>query len=284
MGTHDGAVAHTTNDDEPLRQAAAGSLADQRWRGLLTPKALPAPTEPEDIWVEETIGPVPKETSDPTSPSADTPQLAGRIVEFGREHVLVVVVALVVGVVFAVVTYLHARPDSLPVVPVSSLAGEATPPVASESAVTPVKQIKVHVLGAVVHPGVVSVPEGSRVQDVVAAAGGMTADADPADLNLAAFVTDGSQIVIGTTKHPAGQVNDGSGSGGVGGSGGGACVNLNTASDAQLQTLPGVGPVTAQKIIAWRAQHGHFSSVTELQEVDGIGPKTVAQLAAHVCL
>ena len=193
---------------------------------------------------------------------------------FTREHAVVMVVALAVGVVFATMTFMRSRTDEVPLAPEISLSVAPTP---EPSPAT----VKVHVLGAVASPGVVTLPEGARVEDAIAAAGGLTGDADPAQLNLAAVVGDGSQIVIGTTASPVGEVNDTSG-GTTGGAG--AKVNINTASEAELETLPGVGPVTAQKIMAYRSQHGRFSAIDQLQEVDGIGAKTMAQLEPYVCV
>ena len=149
-------------------------------------------------------------------------------------------------------------------------------------------RIVVHVLGAVRRPGLVRLPEGSRVQDAIDATGGLLPSADPGEINLAQPLGDGQQVVIGTKAHPGGEVRqtgaDGGGSGGTT-PGGGASVgqiDLNSASASQLDTLPGVGPVTAERIIAWRTEHRRFSRVEELQEVDGIGPKTYAQIAPRV--
>ena len=88
--------------------------------------------------------------------------------------------------------------------------------------------------------------------------------------------------MIGTRARPRGEVRDAGGQTGAGG--GPAQVSLNTATLEQLDTLPGVGPVTARKILQWREQHGRFNSVSELQEVDGIGPKTYAEIARNVRL
>ena len=150
----------------------------------------------------------------------------------------------------------------------------------------------VHVLGAVKKPGLVTLTAGSRVQDAIDAAGGLTRKADPGELNLAQQVGDGQQIVVGTKSKPNGELRTGtvggSSSGSTSGgssSGGGSAgtsgqpVNLNAASQAELEELPGVGPVMAGKIIAWRTEHGRFSRVEELQEIDGVGPKTYARLA-----
>ena len=141
-----------------------------------------------------------------------------------------------------------------------------------------------HVLGAVSSPGVVTLPEGARVHEAVEAAGGMRPDARPGSLNLAAIVADGSQIVIGDKKDPGGEVSGQGAGGGASGAPGGsdAVIDLNTASAEQLQTLPGVGPVTATNIIDWRTANGRFNSVSELTEVSGIGPKTLARLQDRV--
>ena len=155
-------------------------------------------------------------------------------------------------------------------------------PTASASTSERATRLVVHVLGAVRRPGLVKLPESSRVQDAIDAAGGLTDRADPGELNLAQLIADGQQLVIGTTSDPAGEVRDGRESGSGGGSAGTATLDLNRASQAELEELPGVGPVTAGAILSWRQQHGRFSRIEELQEVDGIGPKTYAQIAPHV--
>ena len=89
-------------------------------------------------------------------------------------------------------------------------------------------------------------------------------------------------MVIGTAGDPAGEVRDGRESGAGSGPSAKATLDLNRANQAQLEELPGIGPVTAGAILTWRQQHGRFSRIEELQEVDGIGPKTYAQIAPHV--
>jgi competence protein ComEA len=144
--------------------------------------------------------------------------------------------------------------------------------------------ILVHVLGAVSKPGLVTLDEGARVADAISAAGGLRADADPAELNLAAVLGDGSQIVIGAKGSPRGEVRVGSRNAvpGSGSTTAGVVVDLNSATLDQLDTLPGVGPVLAQSIIDYRTKHGRYTKIEELQEVDGIGSKTYAQIAPHV--
>lgn len=154
-----------------------------------------------------------------------------------------------------------------------------------------VGMIVVHVVGEVAAPGVVRVPIGSRVIDVITAAGGSIGGADLKRINLARMVQDGEQVHVpapgepilpgswGSTLRPEG---GGAGGGGAPSGGAAARVNLNTADLAALDGLPGVGPVLAQRIIDWRTEHGRFTSVDELGEVSGIGEKLLAVLAPKV--
>jgi competence protein ComEA len=217
-------------------------------------------------------------------------QPGGEVVEelprqrFSRTHVGVISVLLVLGLLTAGWLLLRARPVAVAspseVVTVSS-------PTQTTASATPttsraVSKVVVHVLGAVRHPGLVRLPENARVQDAIDTAGGLTNRADPGELNLAQPLSDGQQVVIGTRTDPAGEVRDQPGSGRGGGAAATGALDLNHASQPQLEELPGVGPVTAQAILTWRQQHGRFSRIEELQEVDGIGPKTYAEIAPHV--
>ena len=211
------------------------------------------------------------------------------VAAFRRPHLIVVAAIVALGILVAGWAVLRARPVAVAVTPAVSSAPAVVPeeassrPAASPSPSLP--GVVVHVLGAVRKPGLVTLATGSRVQDAIAAAGGLTGKADPGELNLAQAVTDGQQIVVGTKNKPAGEVRNGSAGGGsagagVGGSAGsGQPVDLNTAGLAELEELPGVGPVMAGKIVAWRTENGRFSRVEELQEIDGVGPKTYAKLA-----
>ena len=198
--------------------------------------------------------------------------------EFTRSHLVAVGIVLLTGSFWAGYSVLQARstPVERPVPSVPTVVATPTP--------SPPAMILVHVLGAVNRPGVVELPESSRVRDAIAAAGGLTADADPGELNLAAVVSDGTQVIIGDSVEPRGELRGEADGRSGGGSGGGQKLSLNSATQAEFETLPGVGPVTAARIVAWREQHGRFSRIEELQEIDGIGPKTYAQLAGLVRL
>jgi competence protein ComEA len=153
----------------------------------------------------------------------------------------------------------------------------------SHSAPSPASpRLVVYVVGAVHRPGLYRVPSGSRVADAVARAGGLTPRADPAGVNLAAPVVDGEQLVVPARLAAAVAGAQGAPVDGVGGSAPAGPVQLSVATAEQLDALPGVGPVTAEKIIEYRTAHGAFRSVDELDEVPGIGPARVEQLRGLV--
>ena len=136
--------------------------------------------------------------------------------------------------------------------------------VAEPAAAAP--KLVVHVAGAVRRPGLYRLAEGKRVADAVARAGGATAPADTAAINLAAPLADGMQVLV--PRRVAGG----------GGKTAGSRVSLSAATAAELDALPGIGPVTAQKILDYRAEHGGFRSVDDLDAIPGIGPARVEQL------
>lgn len=140
-------------------------------------------------------------------------------------------------------------------------------------------RIVVDVVGKVRRPGIVVLDAGARVVDAVEAAGGVRPGVDETTVNMARLLTDGEQIVIGLPGAAASPGPAAAPSAAPGNPG--PLVNLNTADQAALETLPGVGPVTAAAILEWRAEHGGFTSVDELLEVSGIGEATLAEIAPH---
>jgi competence protein ComEA len=141
--------------------------------------------------------------------------------------------------------------------------------------------VTVHVAGAVKTPGVIALPVGARVIDAVEGAGGGLPDADLDHLNLAAKLVDGQRILV-TKIGQAAPVGEVGTAGGTGEPGSGALIDLNNATSAQLETLPGIGPALAGAIIAERDRRGGFRSVNELREVRGIGEKRFADLRDRV--
>lgn len=141
-------------------------------------------------------------------------------------------------------------------------------------------ELFVHVSGAVVSPGLVTLAAGARVVDAIAAAGGLTPDGDPAGVNLARLVSDGEQLVVPKEGEvpPAAPTGSGGGSGAAGT----GLVNINTAGQSELETLPRIGPALAQRILDWRAANGRFSAPTDLLKVAGIGDKVFDGLKDRV--
>ena len=146
-------------------------------------------------------------------------------------------------------------------------------PVTSESIPIAIPLVIVHVVGAVHAPGVIELPENSRVLDALERAGGARSDADLTGINLARIVFDGEQIVVpipGEALAPSSQANPG------------GPISLSRADQATLETLPRIGPATAQRIISWREKHGPFGSVEDLLAVSGIGPATLEGIRDRV--
>lgn len=206
-----------------------------------------------------------------------------RLREWIEDHVSWKIIGLAL-VIVAVVAFCggnlyqewRAEGEGLTLVQEDATAGEtAADSAAPENASG---EVVVHVAGAVSSPGVYTLPADSRVDDAVRAAGA-TADADLSQLNLAQKLADGQKITVpaaGETPAPADNAapSDSSQSG--------ALVNINTATQEELETLPSIGEVRAQAIIAYREEHGGFRTTDELMEVSGIGEKIFADISPHI--
>lgn len=201
--------------------------------------------------------------------------------QLGPVHLAVVAVVAALAVGLAAWGAVRDQAEVVPVVPSASEPSGSPEPLAAVAAAEeePTGDLVVDVAGKVRRPGIAVLPAGSRVVDALEAAGGARRGVDLTALNLARQVVDGEQILVGVAPAAgvAGTIDQTAPEGG-------ALVNLNTADQAALDTLPGVGPVTADAILAWRDDNGGFTSVEELLEVDGIGPATFDDLAPLVTL
>jgi competence protein ComEA len=160
----------------------------------------------------------------------------------------------------------------------AGVAGDSSPDPTSGAPTEGHPKIVVDVTGRVRRPGIVVLRQGSRVVDALRAAGGARPGVDLSALNLARVLGDGEQIVVGQPATAAAPSAAGSSASVPG------LVNINTADETALESLPEVGPVTAQAILAWRTQHGAFTSVDQLLDVDGIGDATLAKLTPYVTI
>jgi competence protein ComEA len=262
-------------------------LPEQRLRRRLTP-AEPVADDPEPE--REPSAPpdsaltrwLPDTTSD--GPSG---WLAAARADPGRAGVVGLAVVGVLAVLVTVFTLIRDKPPpvtaaNLP--PVQMVSSASATPTAAAGPVV------VSVVGLVHKPGLVTLDAGARIADALTAAGGPLDGADLVGLNMARRVTDGEQIVVGIAAPPGKPSTMGSSvTGGStatstgpaapsGAQGSTGPVDLNTATVEQLDALPGVGPVTAAAIVAWRDAHGRFGSVDQLGEVDGIGPARLEKL------
>ena len=154
---------------------------------------------------------------------------------------------------------------------------EATPANATAQA-EPLGEVVVHVRGRVERPGVVTLPAGSRVVDAIEAVGGVREGASIGDLNLARVLVDGEQVAVGTRRAVDAAAGASPDAGDAGADTADARVNLNAATTAELEALPGIGPVLAQRIVQWREDNGPFTDVEVLGEVSGIGDALMVQL------
>lgn len=220
------------------------------------------------------------------------------------QHVAIIALAVAALVTAAAWWALRSVPhdDTVPVAATRSMSSSPAPSAGSVSSTTspdpgtpsvptpaggvPVSDqtqqpgLVVDVAGKVRRPGIVELPAGSRVIDALTAAGGPRPGVDTAGLNLARPLVDGEQIVVGLdvpTAPPVGGPPSTAGATAVP-----ASVDINTADQTELETLPGIGPVTAQSILAWRSENGLFASVDQLLDVSGIGEATLADIEPYV--
>lgn len=219
--------------------------------------------------------------------------IAGVRADPGRAGVVALAVVGIVAVLVTVFAIVRDRPPPVmsanlpPVQMVSS--GSPTP---SDAPPGPAQPVVVSVVGLVHKPGLVTLDPGARIADALGAAGGPLDGADLLGLNMARRVTDGEQIIVGIAPAPGepaamgssvtadtgATASTGASAPAQGTAAPGAVVDLNSATVEQLDTLPGIGPVTASAIVAWRDANGPFSSVDQLGDVDGIGPARLEKL------
>jgi competence protein ComEA len=169
----------------------------------------------------------------------------------------------------------HAAATPLVVAPLAPPAAAGQAAAASAGPAPAVRRLVVDVAGAVRRPGVYRLSPGARVADAVARAGGLTRTAERTAVNLAAPLADGEQVLVLARGSPVAGSRAGAAAGAPATSG---PVSLNSATAEELDTLPGVGPVTAEKIVAYRQAHGLFTSVDGLDAIPGIGPARLADL------
>jgi competence protein ComEA len=262
----------------PSTRSRRADRARRRLSQLLVAD-LPVEPEPTGPPASSTTAWVPAEEAD--EPTRWVPRSGGRAL------LLVVALALAVGLGWWVVS----RPRGVPVavhevLPSTVAAPSGESPAASGSASpspsvapSPAGQVVVDVEGRVRRPGVVRLPLGARVLDALHAAGGVRPGTSTRRLNLARVLVDGEQLWVGPNAPiPAGAPAAGS----PGASTATGQVNLNTATLDQLDSLPGIGPVLAQRILDWRSAHGRFATTDQLKDVSGIGDATFADLAGLV--
>jgi competence protein ComEA len=198
----------------------------------------------------------------------------------GRRGVRALIFVAVIGIAIAGIVAWRSRPR---IDPVTAARTESSAPLSGPSA-GPTGVVVVAVTGRVRHPGLIRLTAGARVADAIEAAGGAQPDTDLSFVNLARKVQDGELLAIGVTPPPGVAIGpDGTGPG-PSGAASASPLNVNVATAAQFETLPGIGPVLAQHIIDYRTRHGQFRSVDELRQVDGLGAARFAQIKPLVTM
>jgi competence protein ComEA len=245
------------------------------------PAALPqqlevswAPRASHGAPVEDGPADEPEPEPPPDRPHLLPDTLRGGRLDPGRTGAVALLLVCVLAAVVAAGVVLRGRPQEV-AAPSVEQVGEPLPGVTDAPAVEP-DELVVSVGGDVVAPGLVRLPPGSRVDDAVRAAGGLAPGASYGLLNLARKLVDGEQVLVGVDPPP------GAAAVGGGGAAAGGLVSLNAATAADLESLPGIGPVLAERIVDWRTEHGPFRSVDQLREVPGIGESKYAALKSKV--
>jgi competence protein ComEA len=232
-----------------------------------------------------------------SKPGGTTNWIAAVRADPGRAGVIALAVVGVIAVLVTVFTVVRDKPPpvvSAKLPPVQMVSSASPKPDAQ--APGPDEPVVVSVVGLVHKPGLVTLKPGARIADALTAAGGALDGADLLGLNMARRVVDGEQIIVGIAGPPGEPTAMGSSISPEPGAAApegtpatpgnapppGDLVNLNTATAEELETLPGIGPVTAEAIIAWRDANGQFTSIDQLGDVDGIGPARLEKLRDRV--
>lgn len=267
---------------EPGDPAAEDDRPAVEW--LVAPTGVP-PAPPWQPHREMPVGPAADGEVAMSDPGSGRPTVRDRVaavlppslrtagVDPGRRGVLALAAVALVAAAVAGVGAWGARPRSEPVRPAVVQEAASSPSAAAG--------VVVSVAGKVRRPGLVRLPAGSRVADALAAAGGVVPGTDTGTVNLARKLVDGELVVVGVAAPGGAAVGPGEPAApSAPGPGGpvGALLDLNAATVGQLDALPGVGPVLAQRIVDYRQQHGGFRSVDQLREVDGIGESRYREL------
>ncbi len=225
---------------------------------------------PEDR-ISSLLGRTRRDGWDPADEDPELADLLPATRPIPSRRVLLLIGALVLAAVIGLLLlrYLNAPPQTTAEAPAPIATSTAGPTAGRAGAVT------VHIVGEVARPGVVELAAGARVAEALRACGGMTKKADEASINQARILVDGEQIVVTPRgSPPTGRAENSA----VSGTQNNSSVDINKAGAAELEALPGIGPVTAAAIVAHREEHGPFTSVDQLTEVSGIGQKTVEGL------
>ncbi|HKS53022.1 MAG TPA: ComEA family DNA-binding protein [Pseudonocardiaceae bacterium] len=264
--------------DARLVRARLGGL-----RGVASPGSDTADADAGERTVDEPVFGLSRQDSGDNDDAVSVASRAGRLVQRwvpaplqgarwdpSRPGALVLSFVAAMAAVIAAIGVWRERPvpEPAPVLPLVTAAKAVPSP-------GPAHEVVISVVGRVARPGLIHLPDGARVAEALAAVGGALPGTDLMGLNIARRLSDGEQLLVGMAPPPEQLATDQV-------PGARQVVDLNTATLEQLDSLPGVGTVTAQRILDWRAAHGRFTSVDQLREVSGIGPARLTQLKHRV--